>query len=241
MTYDAVIVGGGIAGLTAAAYLCTSGYRVLVCEKENKVGGLVNSFTFKGFTFDGGIRAIENSGIMMPMLRQLGVDVNFVKNYVSIGIEKDVVRLATEESLIDYQDFLAKQFPESKDDVQKIIAEIQRVMRYMEVLYGIDNPLFLDIKQDKEYLYKTILPWIFKYIFTINKIHRLNTPIDEYLCKLTSNQGLIDMIAQHFFQKTPAFFALSYFSLYLDYQYPKGGTGIIAEKLEKYILVIMAK
>jgi len=55
-------------GLTAAAYLSKAGYKILICEKEKKVGGLVNSFDFKGFTFDGGIRAIENSGIVFPML-----------------------------------------------------------------------------------------------------------------------------------------------------------------------------
>ena len=68
MKYDVVIVGGGIAGLTSAAFLSKTGYNVLVCEKESKVGGLVNSFDFKGYTFDGGIRAIENSGIVLPML-----------------------------------------------------------------------------------------------------------------------------------------------------------------------------
>jgi phytoene dehydrogenase-like protein len=236
MIYDAVIVGGGIAGLTAAAYLCNSGYQVVVCEKEKKVGGLVNSFHYKGFTFDGGIRAIENSGIVMPMLRQLGLHIDFVDNLVSIGIEKEVVRLVSEDSLQDYQALLVSQFPESSDDIAKIINDIKRIMGYMDVLYGIDNPLFLDLKKDKEYLYKTILPWLFKFIFTIKKIQKLNTPIDEYLQDLTCNQVLIDMIAQHFFHKTPAFFALSYFSLYLDYQYPKGGTGSIIEKLAEYIV-----
>jgi len=57
-------------------------------KKRKKVGGLVNSFDFKGFTFDGGIRAIENSGIVFPMLRQLGLEIDFIRNVVSIGIEK---------------------------------------------------------------------------------------------------------------------------------------------------------
>jgi phytoene dehydrogenase-like protein len=236
MIFDVVIVGGGIAGLTAACYLCKYGYNVMVCEKEKKVGGLVTSFNYKGFTFDGGIRALENSGIVMPMLRQLGLNIDFVKNNVSIGIEKEVVNLASEDSLYDYQALLNSQFPDSLDDIQRIINDIKRVMGYMNVLYGIDNPIFMDLKKDKKYLYKTILPWLFKYIFTIKKIQKLNTPIDEYLRNLTDNQVLIDMIAQHFFQKTPAFFALSYFSLYLDYQYPIGGTGILTEKLEQFII-----
>ena len=236
MNFDVVVVGGGIAGLTSAAFLCKSGYKVLLCEKEKKTGGLVNSFDFKGFTFDGGIRAIENSGIVIPMLRQLGIDIEFVKNDVSIGIEKNILRLESRDSLLDYQNLLITEFPEDKEEIQAIIIEVKRVMTYMDILYGIDNPVFLDLKNNKEYLYKTILPWVFKYITTSKKVFKLTEPIDDYLKKFTENTRLIDMIAQHFFKKTPAFFALSYFSLYLDYQYPKGGTGVMTEKLEDFIL-----
>jgi hypothetical protein len=38
MKYDAFIVGGGIAGLTCAAFLSKSGYKVLLCEKQNHIG-----------------------------------------------------------------------------------------------------------------------------------------------------------------------------------------------------------
>ncbi|MFA6801547.1 MAG: oleate hydratase, partial [Acholeplasmataceae bacterium] len=58
--YDVIIVGGGIAGLTAAAYLTKDNKKVLLLEKEDKVGGLVSTFEYKEFTFDGGIRSIEN-------------------------------------------------------------------------------------------------------------------------------------------------------------------------------------
>jgi phytoene dehydrogenase-like protein len=46
---------------------------------------------------------------------------------------------------------------------------------------------------------------------------------------------MLDIITQHFFQKTSAFFALSYFMLYLDYHYPLGGTSKIVEKLVAFI------
>jgi len=45
---------------------------------------------------------------------------------------------------------------------------------------------------------------------------------------------LIDNIAQHFFKDTPTSFALSYFSLYNDYNYPIGGTGMLPAKLETF-------
>lgn len=236
MEYDVIIVGGGMAGLTSAAYLSKAGCKVLLCEKEKKVGGLVNSFDYKGFTFDGGIRAIENSGIVFPMLRQLGLEIDFVRNIVSIGIEKEVIIVDSKDSLKDYQTLLNNKFPDNIDDIDKIINEIKRIMQYMDILYGIDNPLFLNLKKDKKYLFKTILPWVFKYLMTINKINRLNVPVDEYLQNFTRNQSLIDLIAQHFFKKTPAFFALSYFSLYLDYSYPLGGTGVLTEKMKEFIL-----
>jgi phytoene dehydrogenase-like protein len=105
----------------------------------------------------------------------------------------------------------------------------------MDVIYGIDNPLFLDNMHDREYLLKTLLPWLLKYKVNIRKANRLNEPVYPYLRRFTSNQSLIDIIAQHFFKNTPTFFALSYFGLYLDYCYPKGGTGVLAEKMTDFI------
>jgi len=58
MNYDAIIVGGGIAGLTTAAYLSKAGHATLLCEKEDKCGGLINTFERDGFVYDGGIRAM---------------------------------------------------------------------------------------------------------------------------------------------------------------------------------------
>ena len=225
-----------MAGLTAAAYVSQAGLKVLLCEKQKKTGGLVSSFEYNGFVFDGGIRAIENSGIVHPMLRQLGIEVDFLPSPVSIGIGKDVARINSRDSLDGYHKLLDKHFPGNKQDVAGIIHEVGKVMRYMDVLYGIDNPLFLDLKNNPQYVFKTILPWLLKYLLTMPKIAKLEKPVDEYLAGFSTNQSLLDIIAQHFFHKTPAFFALSYFSLYLDYRYPRGGTGALPRAMEEFIL-----
>lgn len=230
-----VIVGAGIAGLTAAAYIARDGRDVAVFEQQEKTGGLVHSFRHNGFLYDAGLRSIENSGIVYPMLRQLGIDIDFIHSRVSLGLEDRVITLDNEESLGRYQEFLESFFPENRHEVGLIVKEISRIMKYMDVLYGIDNPAFLDLKGDPKYLFTVILPWLLKYTFTIGKIDRLNKPVEEHLGTLTKNQALIDIIAQHFFKKTPTFFALSYFKLYLDYSYPRGGTGVIAEKMEDLV------
>jgi len=235
MKFDTIIVGGGIAGLTAAAYLAKAGQSVVLFEKQSKVGGLVQTFKRNDISFDAGLRSIENSGIVFPMLRELGIEIDFVESKVSIGIADKVITLENEGSLIQYEAFLTSQFPGNAEDITAIIKEIKKIMEYMDVLYGIDNPIFLNMTADKKYLLKVILPWMFKFIIAIRKINKLNEPVEEYLKRFTKNQALIDIIAQHFFQKTPTSFALSYFSLYLDYHYPKGGTAVLIEKMESYI------
>lgn len=235
MIYDTIVVGAGIAGLTSAAYLSKAGCKVLLVERADKVGGLINSFEYKGFVFDSGIRAIENSGIVMPMLKQLGIQVPFVKSEVTIGIEDSIIGLNSESSLKDYEKLLVSKFPEHEEEIGRVVKEIAYVMSIMDILYGIDNPLFRNLQEDREYLFKTVLPWLLKYHWNINKALKINAPIQEHLGKFTGNPSIIDMIAQHFFKNTPAFFALSYFSLYLDYNYPVGGTGSLVKAMESYI------
>lgn len=236
MRYDAIIVGGGIAGLTSAAFLIKNGYKIMLCEKEEHVGGLVRSFYHEGFLYDAGVRGIVDSGIVKPMLKQLGIDVEFVKSIVTIGIEDELIRVETIDSLNDYRDMLGKLYPENEYDVDLILQEIRKVMDYMDVLYGIENPLFKDLKRDKDYILKTLIPWLFKFQSKSKKIKEFNAPVYDYLNQLTDNQSLVDMISQHFFRKTPASFALSYFSLYLDYEYPVHGTSDLVEKIKEYIL-----
>ncbi len=233
--YDAIVVGGGLAGLTSAAYLCLYGYRTLLCEKSHKTGGLVNTFQYQGYSFDAGIRAFENSGILFPMLKSLGLELEFTANPVSIGIDDRWTSLGGRDSLKSYAKMLTMIFPKNVPDIDKIMLEIQKVMDYMDVLYGIDNPLFLENMKDPKLL-KTLLPWLLKYQVNIRKAGRLNQPVVSYLKRFTSSQALIDMITQHFFKDTPAFFALSYFGLYLDYLYPKGGTGVLAGTVTDFIV-----
>jgi len=235
MIYDAVIVGGGAAGLTAAAYLTKFGRRVLLCEKEPICGGLVNSFERNGFVFDSGIRALENAGVLFTMLRQLGLEIEFVKNRISIGIEDQVIEIKSDQNLADYGNLLTGLYPESKNDIDAIIKDLRQIMHYMDIQYGIDNPLFLDPKKDREYFIKKVIPWIFKYALNVRKVMAKNRPVIPYLQEFTSNQALLDIITQHFFTETPAYFALSYFKIFQEYYYPKSGTGAFTHALLKLI------
>jgi phytoene dehydrogenase-like protein len=53
-TYDAIVVGGGLAGLTAGVYLSDAGKKVLLLEKEDVLGGLAAGGNRQGVNFDRG-------------------------------------------------------------------------------------------------------------------------------------------------------------------------------------------
>jgi phytoene dehydrogenase-like protein len=235
-TYNTIVVGGGIAGLASAAYLSREGQRVLLIEKNKECGGLVNSFTRDGFHFDAGVRALEDAGIIFPMLKDLGIQLEVVKSPVSLGIENEILHIENLDSLSKYRELLIKLFPDCEGEIDELVKIIRKIMKYMDVLYGLENPVFKDLKRDRAFVFKKLLPWLPKFIFTIGKINRMNMPVEEYLKTFVKNSSLRDIISQHFFKNTPAFFALSYFSLYLDYFYPKGGVGKLSEALKNKIL-----
>ncbi|MFZ5939851.1 MAG: phytoene desaturase family protein [Bacteroidota bacterium] len=234
--YDTIIVGGGIAGLTAAAYLARAGRKILLIEKNSEFGGLVSSIRMDGFLFEAGVRALESAGVILPMLEDLDIKLDVVRSKVSVGIEDRIIHIEDESSIAEYRELLLAFYPDNEKEIDHFIRTMRKIMKHLDVLYGIENPAFKDLKNDRAFLFKKLLPWLPRFLFTIGKINRLNVPVEPYLETIISSHSLRDMISQHFFKGTPAFFALSYFSLYLDYFYPVGGVGKLAEAVKDKVL-----
>jgi phytoene dehydrogenase-like protein len=74
MKTDVVVVGGGIAGLAAAALIARDGRSVVVLEKGNRPGGRAYTIEDKGFTLNYGPHGVyrAESGTMFELLRRLG-------------------------------------------------------------------------------------------------------------------------------------------------------------------------
>lgn len=232
-----VIVGAGMAGLTAAAYLVRENYNVLLVDKNDRVGGLVGTFNSNGFFFDSGPRAYVNSGIVKPIFKDLGIQLDTLENKISIGVEDHVFRVNSIEDLQAYQFVLEQLYPENKEEIKNVIAEISKLSDYTKVLYEFDNPNFIDLKSNKKYIFKKLIPWTIKLLYTLQKLNQYNVPMEEFLRGRLTNQSAVDIIIQHFFRKTPTYFALGYFYVYLDYFYPKNGTGALSDLLRENILV----
>ena len=75
-TCDAVVVGGGAGGLTAALLLSHFGRRVLLVEKAPQIGGSLARFSRGGLEFDTGFHfsaGLQPRGLMHDMLAALGL------------------------------------------------------------------------------------------------------------------------------------------------------------------------
>lgn len=231
-----IVVGGGMAGLTTANFLAKRGADVLLIEKNEKCGGLVNSFTRDGFLFDGGIRAIENAGMIKPMLEELKIDLQLKKSDISLGIEDKIISADKDDSVYDYERLLKELYPDSHDDIDRVIKVIINMREHMNVLFGNKSPFFKNPDRKWTYYFTTLPAWLLKLIGTFFAINRMKVPVEEFLRKIISNRSLDDMISQHFFKGTPAFFAMSYFALYTDYYYPEGGVGQLTAMLEEKLI-----
>src|SRR5215203_5952646 len=70
---DVVVVGGGMAGLTAACYLARAQIDVTVIEKASYLGGRAATQDFDGFRFNRGGHALYTGGAASRVLEELGV------------------------------------------------------------------------------------------------------------------------------------------------------------------------
>jgi len=74
--YDDIVIGSGISGLTMSLLLAVNGHKVLLLEKNPRIGGALSRFYRKGIPFDTGFHftgGLHKGGILYDILSILGI------------------------------------------------------------------------------------------------------------------------------------------------------------------------
>lgn len=74
MSQNVIVVGGGLAGLTAATFVAKAGCKVKMFEKSHLIGGRATTTEKRGIRFNLGPHALYRSGQAFKILRELGIE-----------------------------------------------------------------------------------------------------------------------------------------------------------------------
>ena len=133
-TYDAIIVGSGLGGLTCTLAFARQGFKTLVLEQHDKPGGYATSFARPGgFEFDVSLHSTtvgQRNGTfnLIPGLEEIS-DVEFVPHpylYRAIFPEHDI--RVPQRNVSAYIDTLVKEFPAEKDGIQALFDDMNGLM-----------------------------------------------------------------------------------------------------------------
>jgi phytoene desaturase len=143
--YDVIVIGGGMAGLSAAAGLAASGVSVLVVEAHYRAGGYAHAFRRGPFLFDSAVHLTPGGGKdggIHQLLESWGVadQVEFLPvepMYRTIGPGLETFIRSGAEGFIESH---AASFPHERDGFRSLVCAMDRMASEIRVLSAMDVP-----------------------------------------------------------------------------------------------------
>jgi prolycopene isomerase len=133
-TFDVVVIGAGLGGLSAAACLAKAGRKVLVVERQDGPGGNALAFRRGPYTFDPAIHVIAqgfNVEFLDFYLAALGIDdqVQLLRAEELFGVDVAGERFRAPVGLEALKSYLAEQFPHEADGVTRFVETCAQTTR----------------------------------------------------------------------------------------------------------------
>lgn len=234
-TWDAIIIGSGIGGLTPAAFLAREGRRVLVLEKHSVPGGCTQTYSRKGYKWDVGLHYVGEVHRLGGAMRKIFDHITdgrlewspmpSVYNRIVIG-DRVYEHIAGKES---FQARMKEYFPDEQEAIDQYMDLVTETTRAGKMFFaqqalpgGIDDKMYEKMSQ----------PF---HAFS-------NRTALSVLKELTDNDELISVLCGNCgdYVSTPGHVSFAMQAMltrhYLDgANFPIGGAGRIAETISEVI------
>lgn len=140
-TYDTIIVGAGVGGLSAAICLAREGQKVLVLEQHDVPGGWCHSFYLNGYRFTPGVHYVgllDKGQSTSELYEGLGIanDIAFYKMnpkaFEHCWIENE--RFDYPDNFKDLKTALISRFPHEKKGINKYLTLVENVGKQLQLI-----------------------------------------------------------------------------------------------------------
>ncbi len=139
-TYDVIIIGAGMGGLSCGAWLTHMGLTVLVLEQNVQVGGCCSSYQRTGFNFTPAASIItgatKKDGVFERLTKKLGINIPFISldcgYHVHLPDFDYYLYSGGEHALGQLIDQLSRIFPHEAQGIRAFFAKLGKIYRQMD-------------------------------------------------------------------------------------------------------------
>jgi len=139
MSKKVIIVGAGIAGLSAAVYAQRSGFDVTLIEQHSIVGGMCTSWKRKGYLFEGAVHWLTGSSPKTQMYR-IWKDTGALGEDVPVSLKDPFYCIEHEGQVIN------------------LYRDINKTVEHLKAISPDDKPLLKQLAKDVKSLSKMQMP-----------------------------------------------------------------------------------
>jgi len=131
---DVVIIGAGMAGLTCGCLLAQKGLRVVMIEKNRKVGGCCTSFQKEGFSFDLSVQSLgecQEGGRVWRVLKQWNLldQIRFIPLDPAREYHFPDQTVSQSSRMETHIENLSSLFPAEKRGIKEVYAALEKIFQ----------------------------------------------------------------------------------------------------------------